>query len=108
MKAIIVASPEAVKHLYEGFTKKMYTMDAYSLKASNKLEDVYFYVPETYLELLDNVKFNEVWMVGLEEGRVTDSIKIDAIYRTMAKKGLVCIDDDTLYHIPNDYCNNGT
>ena len=81
-------------------------MDMYALMASNKSEDVYFYVPETYLELIDNVKFNEVWLMGLDEGRIKDSIKVDAILRTMARRGLVNIDSITLYHIPDDYCND--
>lgn len=106
MKAIIVQTPEQVKQLFDGFKKKLYTMDVYAIKASIKSEDVYFFIPETYLELIDNVKFNEIWLIGLEESRVNDSIKIDAILRTMTKRGLVTIDEDTLYHIPDDYCND--
>ena len=106
MKAIIVQTPEAVKHLFEGYTKKLYTMDVYALMASNNVEDVYFYVPETYLELIDNVRFNEIWMIGLDDGRIKDSIKVDAILRTMTKRGLVTVDKDTLYHIPDDNSNN--
>ena len=106
MKAIILASPQAAKELYWSYAHRGYLMDDYALKASDDMKDVYLFIPETYLILLDNVKFDEICIIGFEESTLKDLLRMDAVARTIARKGLVHIDEEVLQHIPFNYFNH--
>ena len=101
IKAIIVPDAKAVKYLFEGFKKKLYDVKPLDLMASNRIEDVYFFIPETYLDLIDNVKFDSIWVLGLKEGREKEAIRIDAIIRTFDRQGIVIVDEDFIQHVRN-------
>lgn len=105
--AMITKSAKEVKALYKMYIKKKWSMDSYALSASQGNITIYFFIPDTYLDLIQNVKFNEVRLISLDEGTVKDSIKTDAILRTIDNKGLIHIDGHLLQHIPFDYKDNG-